>query len=141
MSASYHVQAVKVSKTEITLRATIINPEEPDFYKAPSFALMLLYDSTLGWKHEKSELRKAILPEQMLNPKWLAQESSKYISRIEISGWRNYPASPEQDFSGSSLDSLPHATIQIQVSSPAWIAHLEAGEEWESAAFDIQGYL
>lgn len=141
MPASYNVQVEAISGKEISLLATIISIEETDFFRDSSFGLMLLFDSTHSSRFESVELRRRIPEEQMLNPAWLATESGKYIKSIMISDWKNFPPKPSQFAEPLRLENLPQAVIEIIVSDPILISHLNVGDHWESSAFDIQGYL
>lgn len=83
--------------------------------------------------------------DDILNEDFVQENSSRFIKSVNIKDLKNYPrdvnfdemSEDEFDAYWENEEGLPQATLVIQVTDPKWIAHLESGMEWETAAYDL----
>ena len=138
MPASYAIEVTGRSDRTVTLRVCIINPEEPEIYRARTFALMLLGDVFVGQAGELPPLAQAFPEERRLDVPWIIAHADDFIESVTLDGWRNFP--PPRGVRSSELprESLPQATMTITVTDLRWLSHLRDGDRWESSAFDLR---
>lgn len=79
-------------------------------------------------------LRNAPLDVEALRDDIDRQLTARGVRREDKPVWRD-AWSEQWDAFWSDPNRLPTATYEIDVTDPRWIAHLERGSAWESAAF------
>ena len=139
----FRVKVIEKDNDTLVLRLGMISAEQPDFYDSKSFALALLYDPIVREQVADAPLAKAVTFENTLEIDWLETHLDEYVRSTRLFDVVNHPrtvdlstlsAKQQRDFWKSGT--APQASLEIAVTDPRWIAHLQRGDQWETAAYD-----
>ncbi|WP_294820143.1 hypothetical protein [uncultured Flavobacterium sp.] len=120
MSALYNIRVLELDGMKIRLSVEVIHPDSNHIYESPGFALMLIhygatYDTPLG---------REVDFELLHNDSWIESNARGFIRSVTLEkgkptrrGWLT-------------------GTLQIEVTHPAWLSHLQGVAEWDSAAYE-----
>jgi hypothetical protein len=139
----FHVKVVAKKADTVVLRLRIISAEQPGFYDGKSFALMLLYDPIVNARAPNAPLGERVTFENTNDAGWARAHVDAYVRSCRLFDVTNHPIAVDlvamtgaerRRFFKSSV--APHASLEIVVTDPRWIAHLKRGQTWETAAYD-----
>jgi hypothetical protein len=139
----FHIKVIEMVGTDVVIEIRIITAEQTDFYSGRGFALMLLYDPIRQQPIRDTPLAHEVSCENVLDVDWLQDHVHEYIDDAVITDIRNYPIAIDLErISARQRDTFfrsnnsPVALFEITATRPEWIAHLQAGMEWDSTAYD-----
>ncbi len=144
MSELFRVKVLRVAQKSVTLQLVIIHPDQQRFYTTRSFALQLLWEPThLSYEfegervyhHAPSALGQTLTVEHLMDAEFVIAHQAHFIASVALLETANYP--PES-LDWDDEESLPRAVLEITVTEPRWLAHLQAGMAWESAAYNME---
>ena len=121
----------------VELLIRVAHPDSGPFVTAKEFVLRALhepawgYDDSFAYRAE-GPLGDAVDSDQVLDEDWCRAHVDQYIARVDIIETRNLPLA-EDAF--ERTDTRPSAHYAVQVTEARWLAHLETGQSWHSAAY------
>ncbi|MEL6342009.1 MAG: hypothetical protein AAFV53_02675 [Myxococcota bacterium] len=132
----YSVDASGKGERTISLHILCIHPDVLYVDDSPGFALMTLHSAVPY--NDKAPLTDEISLDDVMDAAWASTYARGFIKRVRVSDVQN-PLPDEAEYnsdhpyweSGAWLS----WTLEIEVTHPAWIAHLEDGMSFESRAF------
>lgn len=144
MSELFSVEVLRVAENTVALQLIIIHPDQQRFYTTRSFALQLLWEPThlsyqhdgeTVYRHAPSALGQAITVEAIQDRDFVIAQQGQIIASVALLETVNYPLGAV-DWDDAAT--LPRAVLEITVTEPHWIAHLQAGMTWDSAAYSME---
>ena len=149
MSELFRVEVLRVAENTVTLQLVIIHPDQQRFYTTRSFALQLLWEPThlsyqqagkTVYQHDPSALGQALTVENIQDRDFVLAQQAEFIAAVALLETINYPADnyPSSEVDWDDVATLPRAVLEITVTEPRWIAHLQAGMTWDSAAYTME---
>lgn len=139
----FRVKVLENAGNTAIFRLQIISGEQPDFYASKSFALMLLYDPIVSERVTDAPLAEHVTFDDTLDAAWVNAHGDDYIRSTRLFDVKNHPrtvdlsalsAKQQREFWKSNR--APQASLEVVVTDPRWLAHLKAGDQWETAAYD-----
>lgn len=78
--------------------------------------------------------------ENIQDRNFVIAQQSQIIAAVALLETANYPADsyPPGEVDWGDAATLPRAVLEITVTEPRWIAHLQAGMMWDSAAYNME---
>lgn len=137
MSTLYSV-SVRTLEDDTTaiLDMHVVHPDSMYISATPGFALMLLWEASEGGDPLAGEVDL----DTALDATWLRKYAQGFVREVEIVELENEPpAEAKDDYEHAYWDEPDQwlrGALRIEVSDPAWIAHLSAGKSWDSAAYE-----
>ncbi len=137
MSTLYTVSVRElIDETTAVLDVQVVHPDSMYISATPGFALMLLWEGTDG----DSALSTELDLDTVLDESWMRKYARGFVASVEQVALENEPpAEAQQDYEHDYWKE-PHewlrGTLRIQVTDPAWVAHLSEGQGWDSTAFE-----
>ena len=137
MSSLYGIRVQEIpNDTTVNLQVQVIHPDAMHISASPGFALMLLCDPA----GDADPLAQEVDFENTLDGAWMRSYARGFVRQIKLVELVNEPppnvqGDPEHEYWNTPSGWL-RGTLRIEVSDPAWIAHLSEGLSWRSAAFE-----
>lgn len=133
-SDCYRVKVLKKTARAVSLDVRVTYPRL-DIPADKSFALMMLRENASG----ASALADAVGENEMLSEAWQRQYANGFIESVDVRDLENVPPAAAEDDSNHPYWLEParwlRGKLDVVVTDPAWIAHLEPGAAWDSRAF------
>lgn len=130
----YEVRVMSREKTQVELEVQVIHPDAMHLPADLGFALMMLREGASG----TDPLGLEVDHEDTMDPKWLAVWARGFVDAVHVKMLRDMPLAAEGFYEHaywSTPDAWMAARYTIEVTHPAWIAHLEPGMRFSSRAF------
>lgn len=137
MSTLYTISVHEVEDdTTAVLDVQVVHPDSMYISATPGFALMVLWESTDG----DEPLAAEVDLDTALDAGWMRKYAKGFVTAVELVELENEPSPAARDDYEHAYwkepDGWLRGAIRVEVSDPAWIAHLSAGQAWDSAAFE-----
>jgi hypothetical protein len=137
MSTLYSVSVSKIENdTTAILDVQVVHPDSMYISATPGFALMILWESA----GNDAPLASEVDLDTALDAVWMRKYARGFVRDVEVVGLENEPPAEAQDDYEHAYWTEPsgwmRGTIRVEVSDPAWISHLSAGQAWDSTAFE-----
>ncbi|MEM6316410.1 MAG: ankyrin repeat domain-containing protein [Bacteroidota bacterium] len=126
----------------LRFRTFLLHQDVQKLPRTHGFGVMVLLDKTYG--KEDCPLMKDI---GKVDLDKTLQYGQKYVTKLELSDFENFPLTPEFLQSGNYLDDttqqftneewLPQAVHEMEVTDKKWLEHLTVGQTWETASCDL----
>lgn len=113
----YRVKAVSKKGTTAVFDVKVIHPDISTIPEDRSFALMLLREAA-----DDSLLAREVTIDDMTDKAWVKKYASGFIPSVALTTRGN---------------SAKRGRLTITVSEPAWLDHVEPGESFDTAAFQL----
>lgn len=138
MSELYAISVQKLeNETTVLIDVQVVHPDAMYISSSPSFALQLLQESA----RDGAPLGAEVDYEQTMDADWVRQYARGFIRDVYLVDLENeVPPEAEDDYDHPYWEDSAHwlrGTLRVEVTDPAWIAHLEGDEQWDSAAFEV----
>lgn len=114
----FHVAVTAKSPTAVSLKVKSVHPDSGTPRANESFGIMLLREAA-----DTGAFSDAVSWDDALDNAWQKKFARGFISKIAA-----------RDVTEGKR---PQATIDITVTNPAWLAHVEKGATWDSRAFSL----
>lgn len=137
MSTLYVVRVREIEDdTTAVLDVRVVHPDSMYISATPGFALMLLWEGAESGDPITAEVDL----ETLLDADWMRKYAPGIVRGAEIIALENEPpAAADSDYEHAywqNPEEWLRGTMRVQVSDPAWIAHLSEGQSWDSTAFE-----
>ena len=144
MSELYSVTVAEVTDEHVDLAVTVVHPDAGAVPDDLSFAFRILYDPFIDYSlNEKPPVVGAPLGKEMdlddyLEEGFIAMNAAGFVASSTLIGEENHPPpyygdEGYEEFWENGGPST--ATLRVVPTHPGWIAHLEAGMSWDTAAY------
>lgn len=131
----YSVSVLSVKQTRASLLVKVIHPDSMSIPADPSFAMMLIHH------HDSAEapLMREVSFDDTLDTAWMKSYGKGFIRGVKVSRITGAPPRAARQNSNHAYwensGKWMSGQIDITVSDPAWISHLEGS--WASRAFQL----
>lgn len=144
--SSYKLKVIDRKGPAVKLGVWMTEPKQNFFYEEENFALQLLWDGLNSADRKEAPLGKEISLDNRVDPKWMLQNTGKFITSVDIPTTKNYPITEEaQQLAGKDFDKfwndlkkVPYAEYEIKTTDQKWISHLKKGMAWDSSAINYE---
>jgi hypothetical protein len=116
----FQVKVLAKKGTNVSLHVVSVHPDSGAPPANESFAIQLLEEAS-----DEGAFAAAVSFDDTMDSAWQTKFARGFISSVKATARK--------------AGNRPSATLEISVTHPAWIAHLERGETWDSRAFAIVG--
>lgn len=137
MSELYSIDVLeRPNPTTVKLYVSVVHPDSMYISGTEGFAMMLLQECN----QSESLLAKEVDFDSVMDSGWLQKYARGFISKVELEDLENVP--PEEARYDSShayyenSENWLSGVMIIQVTDPAWAAHVKVGDSWGSASFE-----
>lgn len=122
MSTLWNVEVAALDGAAVTLHVVRAHPDAGGFHADPVFALRLLHEPAIELDDDyepvpAGPLGAAVDEDALLSESWAAEHAPAYVAGVAVESAGDV------------------ATYTIAVTDSKWLAHLEPGRRWRSAAF------
>jgi hypothetical protein len=130
MSTLWNVEVLELEDSTVKLRIVSAHPDAGRFGTDKVFALRVLHEPSTEFNDDFETvgigpLGDAVDEDDLLGEAWATEHAPEYIASVEVE--------PDDLPEAVPVDTV--ATYEIEVTDPKWLEHLEAGQQWRSAAF------
>ncbi len=140
MSKIYHVECIEKNETNVNLRLYIAHEDESEFYDSPTFALQLIWQPE-NTSTKLSSLGKTISIDNLLDEDWMRANSKCYINSAVITQLKNVGvdlSTIPKPWIAENKEKLTSCVLKINTTDKKWIEHLYVGQNWGSAAYNME---
>jgi hypothetical protein len=116
----YDVRVLSKEDRTASLDVRVVHPDAMDIPADPSFALMMIREGA----DDDDPIAREVAFEDTLDETWMTKFAKGFIHSVTVHEVQRTRASMR-------------ATMQVTVTSPAWVAHLTTGKTWASRAFEL----
>lgn len=123
-----------------------VETSHPDIAWIPikkNVALQMIWDALETSNVENAPLGDALTPADISDVYYLTAQEDQFISAVHALEANQQPADPDLDYIDIDPETgaLPQGLLEIQVTDAQWIEHITVGQQWTSAAYDMESEM